>query len=389
MNKKLLAAAIGVAIAAPAFAQSSNVTLYGRLNTSLENDTSSGARSATLMRSNQSRLGVKGTEDLGSGLKGVFGIETQLNSDSGSGGLGNALRNAYVGLGSTAAGTLAIGRLDVGAPGGAPAYSSFASVWTDINHDNGSTGLTQTDGLTNVGSALSTNNSLPTNRALFGIRTRASNAVSYATPQFFPGLQVHARYSMNGTDNNNLASNTATPANPYEQDQREFELAALYKTGGLSLTGAYTDAHIKDTGALLNNVNNRWQLGAGYDFGFVKLGGLFARTSYDQVTPGFRDNANEAGVSLAAPFGPHQVILNYAQRQLQGREIVAAGTQGRDRVWQLGYHYNFSARTRAYAFYQNRDANTGSSVEAPAASISSPLVTATVKTFGVGVRHNF
>ncbi|MFN7834363.1 MAG: porin [Burkholderiaceae bacterium] len=383
MNKKLLAAAIGVAIAAPAFAQSSNVTLYGRLNTSLENDTSSGSRSATVVRSNQSRLGVKGTEDLGSGLKGVFGIETQLASDSGSGGLGNALRNAYVGLGSTAAGTLAIGRLDVGAPGGAPAYSSYAAVWTDVNHDNGTTGLTQTDGLGTV------NGSLPGNRALFGIRTRTSNAISYAAPQFFPGLQVHARYSLNGTDNNNLASNTNTPANPYEQDVREFELAGLYKTGGLSLTGAYTDANIKDTSALFNIVNYRWQLGAGYDFGFVKLGGLFARTNYDRVSAGSRDNASEAGVSLAAPFGPHQLILNYAQRQLQGRESVAAATQGRDRVWQLGYHYNLSARTRAYAFYQNRDANTGSSVEAPAASVSSPLVTATVKTFGVGVRHNF
>jgi len=387
MNKKLLAAAIGLAIAAPAFAQSSNVTLYGRINTSLENDTTTGARSAALLRSNASRLGVRGTEDLGSGLKGVFGIETTFASDSGTGGLGGALRNAYVGL-ATPAGTIALGRLDVAAPGGAPAYTAFSSVWTDVNHDNGTTGLTQTNG---IGTFAGAGTAHPADRALFGIRTRSGNAFSYVAPEFVKGLAIHARYAMTGTDNATLINNTpAGSSNAYENDLRDIEVAAVYKTGGLAVTGAFTDTRIKQTAANQNNVDYRYQLGAGYDFGVVKLGGLYARTRYEQVTAGNKENANEYGVSLAAPIGANTVIFNYAGRQLQGREDAAAGNLGRDRVFQLGYHYNFSTRTRAYAFYQNRDFNTSSNVEPVSGAAAASLTTTTaIKTFGVGVRHNF
>jgi len=102
MNKKLIAIAIGAALSGSAFAQSSNVTLYGRINTAIESNTIGGQSnqlngSETSMRNYSSRLGVRGVEDLGGGLKGVFGIETGLSSDTGASGLGGSLRNSYVG----------------------------------------------------------------------------------------------------------------------------------------------------------------------------------------------------------------------------------------------------------------------------------------------------
>src|ERR1043165_26313 len=81
MKKIAIAAAIA-ALSAPVFAQSS-VTLWGRINTSVESiKTGNNDRVASVINNN-SRLGFKGTEDLGGGLKASFALEHGLNSDDG------------------------------------------------------------------------------------------------------------------------------------------------------------------------------------------------------------------------------------------------------------------------------------------------------------------
>jgi predicted porin len=102
MNKKLMAAAVaGVLVAPAAFAQSSNVQLYGRINGGVDYYKATGATNlgvnapngSNLDRDgrfrvfdNSSRVGLRGTEDLGGGLKAIFQIETGVNIDNGSGG---------------------------------------------------------------------------------------------------------------------------------------------------------------------------------------------------------------------------------------------------------------------------------------------------------------
>lgn len=108
MNKKLMAAAVAGALAIPAvaFAQSS-VTLYGTIDTGVRNQ-SKVIKSATedgtvtsmtdgLYRTN--RWGMKGSEDLGGGLKANFKLEGQYSSDTGLA-PGNFARGAWVGLSS-------------------------------------------------------------------------------------------------------------------------------------------------------------------------------------------------------------------------------------------------------------------------------------------------
>jgi predicted porin len=117
MQKKVMALAVAGALSAPvaAFAQASNVQIYGRLNTGLDNYQSTGAANgsadfkARLRVFDQgSRFGVRGTEDLGGGLKAIFQIESGVNVDSGTSttqsGSANAsagtfaTRDSYVGL---------------------------------------------------------------------------------------------------------------------------------------------------------------------------------------------------------------------------------------------------------------------------------------------------
>src|SRR6185369_6687126 len=110
MNKKLVAVAVAGVLAAPlaAQAQTANVTLYGRLNLTMEAVSGSAvdpnlpatasAQNRTIYRvnSNSSRLGVRGSEALGGGLSAIFQIESSIQADSNSGNLGG--RETFVGF---------------------------------------------------------------------------------------------------------------------------------------------------------------------------------------------------------------------------------------------------------------------------------------------------
>ena len=82
MKKIALVAALAATAAAPAFAQS--VTLWGRLNTSIESQKFGSQDRKMVVQNNSSRLGFKGSEDLGGGLKASFSLEHGLNSDTGA-----------------------------------------------------------------------------------------------------------------------------------------------------------------------------------------------------------------------------------------------------------------------------------------------------------------
>src|SRR4030095_3203052 len=95
MNKKLVAVAVAGVLAPPlaAQAQTANVTLYGRLNLTMEAvkaespdpnlPVTASPQNRTLYRvnSNSSRLGVRGSEALGGGLSAIFQIESGVNAD--------------------------------------------------------------------------------------------------------------------------------------------------------------------------------------------------------------------------------------------------------------------------------------------------------------------
>jgi predicted porin len=130
-----LALSIASALAAStAAAQTSNVTLYGRANLAIDNFAATGAsvpasgidpnlKARWRVSDSASRLGVRGVEDLGNGLRAIFQIETGVNVDNGAGtGQGGqvnanangalASRDSFVGL-EGGFGRLTLGRQSV------------------------------------------------------------------------------------------------------------------------------------------------------------------------------------------------------------------------------------------------------------------------------------
>jgi predicted porin len=119
MKKSALGATLAIigGLAANAALAQSQVTVYGVLDSGVVYTTNTNASGSSLVKvpgltgSVPSRLGFRGTEDLGGGVQALFVLESGLNVDTGTMGQGNRLfgRQAYVGL-KNAYGTLTLGR---------------------------------------------------------------------------------------------------------------------------------------------------------------------------------------------------------------------------------------------------------------------------------------
>ncbi|MCA0175158.1 MAG: porin [Proteobacteria bacterium] len=92
--KKIFALAVVAAAAAPAFAQSS-VTIYGRLNVTAESVKIGSAKEDNMLNNNASRIGFKGVEDLGGGLKAGFQLEHGLDPTDGQASGGSRFWNRH------------------------------------------------------------------------------------------------------------------------------------------------------------------------------------------------------------------------------------------------------------------------------------------------------
>ncbi|MCG8023254.1 MAG: porin [Candidatus Thiodiazotropha endolucinida] len=105
--KKVLSLAIAAALVAPA-AVMADATLFGKAHFIIEN-VDNGDQDVWGMDGVHSRVGVKGSEDLGGGLKALYHFEFKVHNDDGADGLGD--RNQFIGL-SGGFGTALLGTHD-------------------------------------------------------------------------------------------------------------------------------------------------------------------------------------------------------------------------------------------------------------------------------------
>ena len=93
-----LAAAATLSALASLSAQATDVVVYGRLNATFENVRVENGHSRTMVNDNASRIGFRGTEDLGGGMAVIYQIESRIRVDGNDAGTALATRDTWVGL---------------------------------------------------------------------------------------------------------------------------------------------------------------------------------------------------------------------------------------------------------------------------------------------------
>lgn len=249
MKLKLLALAAAAIASTGAYAQSS-VTLYGVADVGIEylTDTSNGHDAIRMSSGNMSgsRWGLRGVEDLGGGLKGVFTLEGGFEVDTGTSGDRLFGRQAYVGL-AGGFGSLTLGRHQT------PLYD-FSVAYDPM-------GLASRYSLANLDG---------------GMGSRADNSIKYSGT--FGGLTVSALYSFGygGKVKRADGSTFVVPGEvPGDADQGSLYSAGLnYAAGPFAIGAVYERAQLASDDTFgYDTVTQRAALAASYAVGPAKIYG--------------------------------------------------------------------------------------------------------------------
>lgn len=368
MNKKLLTLAVAGAFAAPVAAMA-DATLYGKIHISLDyadvdknayfnppvspdpeldldplleaeslKDVEDALRNLAndrgtargfdgwKMASRASRLGVKGSEDLGGGLKGIYQIEMQIpivneNDDLADGDRGRIkMRNTFVGLASDW-GTLLAGRHDTPMKISTGKLEMFGDTMADYN---------DTVGFVDI---------------------RADSTILYISPNF-SGFQLAAA-TVPGSgvgDGTNVDSDSLAEG---------YSVAGIYKNGPFYASLAY-EAFSQElsemTGEDWADDYNQWRVGLGLlDWNGFSLTGIYESQSNIWGVEDY--DADLWQVQAGYAFGNNMVKAMYGSNSQDGDFVdfedrtLSVDFDDDINSWAVGFDHNFSKRTTAYALY--------------------------------------
>jgi len=459
MKKSLLAVAAMTAFAGAAQAQSS-VTVYGILdagyvgsNTSvtnvnqatgaagvLTNNYAAGVAANTANKTttsgigNQaestSRIGLKGSEDLGAGRSAFFTAEFQLyptdQTLSGNSNTGLLNRQTFVGLKQNGIGQFAVG-----------------TQYTPIHNAVGATDPGQQNNIAgnviyaaSTGPSASTNGDTAsqqssTNGIAYTVRTANTLTVSTDT---FAGFKLNGMYTMNNSNSTVLSSSSGGNANANgwglgvdytwnklfltanAQQLKQINTVATnstnqsfgYNLNGLAYVsgwnawqqagGAAVLGTAGTTGATagavlaapLNVQDNQVYLGATYDFGILKAyANWVSRKASDASNTGLyvKRQAEQIGVrSFITPTVEGWASAGLGRYTAAGAGNPTANFSG----WQLGSNYWLSKRTNLYAIYgYSSTSNSAVSTLSSANVTTTATVSSNISNYAVGIRHTF
>jgi predicted porin len=356
MNKKLIAVAIAAAVAAPA-AMASDTTLYGKVHMSVNHSDSGSNSDQWNVSSHASRLGVKGSEDLGNGMKAIFKYEMTYDGTDSSTAIGSA-RNSYIGLAGDF-GTVVVGRHDT------PAKVALNSVGNEHLADS----------------------IVDFNATMNFHEVRTNNAIAYISPSFsgltvaaaiVPGegaptsSTVTASISPFGMSLGTTGTSSAT-VGAHDGLADSYSLGLMYSGAGLKVGLGYENLANAFEGATGTDDLDVWQLSASYTMGDFSIGAQYE--SMDNW--GYLDGVDKEawGIVGRANFGNSYVFAQYGEAEVD----FGAGLEAEDETFGIGLGHNLSKRTTVYAAYSNSDATTnvttGANVDADS--------------YGIGMIHNF
>jgi len=369
MKKSLFALAAVTAFAGAAQAQSS-VTVYGIMDmgvgsfsnkTTKDDGTTTNATGRTTGNGggalSASRLGFRGVEDLGGGVKAEFTLEYSL-TDVGIGGNTLGARQSFVGISDAKLGGLRLGRQS------SPAFNALGVGL--VGAFNNMPGSIYSQGLTDK----STNSAQVRPVNVFN-----DNAVTYTSPRL-GGLVLQVQ-----TASSNTSASDASPSVGMSTGVGNSSGASLTYTGVKNLTvalavnnGYSTAASTKDTEGVL---------AANYNFGVAQAFANYTQKKVQVKGATTRDQkATEIGVRV-----PVTKVVGVWASTFMGNNNGAddgtfSATTGRTDIsgFQLGTTYAMSKRTTAYAIY-GQQAVKGKNLASPQKIQSTGMA--------VGLRHTF
>lgn len=370
-------------IAAPVHAQSS-ITVYGLIDQALEwsNPTKNAAneqRGSSGWRvvngvSNGSRFGIRGSEDLGGGLKAIFAIETRFDADTGeitggrarpadpadpaSGKLKFWNAQSWVGLDSQW-GRLTAGRQYV------PLFSGLANL--------DASGYRYYDHLSQF------------------FNNRLDNALLYQTPAF-RGLTIQVMYGFSGA----LAAPANTGATAYPQGKGDSRGAgARWDRGDFSLGGGYMEYGADKSGNALFSNRVEWGAGASYRFSRTgQIGLIYLMSNLGSGVTNIADDNPSGSISdlkvttdfiilsgrIGLGSGSGMLYVNYAYKNPRSdTDLKSPNLLG------ITYDYPLTRRTDVYLALGNE---TNIKYAVPGASTSS-YAYGSAQRVAFGLRHLF
>jgi predicted porin len=404
MKKSLFAIAAVTAFAGAAQAQSS-VTVYGILDMGYSN--SSTRVNATRVNNSgittnaetDSRLGFRGTEDLGGGLSAFFTVEVQLSGNNGGTGTGTAVSNTtansfnvlggnrqtFVGIRSKGIGAAAIGTQYT------PIHDAVAA--TDPGGSNNVIGSVIRPAF---GNDTATNNQSSGASANHLVRT--TNAIKFTSDKV-AGFGVQALYAINNTNTTQAGPQqaagvtTAVATTGGSNNYSGYGVSLDYTWKKLYATVAYNSFSQEQTNigvtttlfgtesrGMQNNVKiDNMYVAATYDFGVLKA---FAGYTNRKLTSGLDSNeylkrtGQQLGVrSFITPKVEGWASIGNGRYDAYGSSSPTANFN----AWQLGSNYWLSKRSNLYAIYgQTVTSSTSAQTQGAAGS-----------QVAMGVRHTF
>lgn len=354
MQKKIIALAVAGLASTAAFAQS-NVTIYGQMAAGVEfTNANNGGTNTYRVQDHTSRIGFKGAEDLGNGLKAVWQVESGFSTDTvgtanSSNATGNAAtssgsssqfgnRNTFVGLNGNF-GTVVLGRHDTPYKLSTQKFNLFAGTTAEYNAILGS-----------VSGGASGNNRFD---------LRANNAIAYISPNFsgFSFIAAHVT-----PETKEAVAGLKAQA---------WSFAGMYDNGPIFASLAFENhkdlaqgvnsaaaAPFVPVGLGVGNKDQAWKASFGYTYAPASFVGVLyesMKASYNAAAGGGDDKNKNWGLFAQHALG--NVVL-------KGSYLKGGDTKGANaaddgaKMYTLGADYNLSKRTAVYGYYTklNNDA---------------------------------
>jgi predicted porin len=356
MKRSIAALSALCAASGAAWAQS-GVAVYGLVDVAVVRESGGAAGSVTKVTSGVStgsRLGFKGTEDLGNGMSALFLLESGFQADTGAMGQGGLLfgRQAYVGL-QGGFGMVTLGRQYT------PQYLAVAAL----------------DPFGSGYAGDSKNLMIPTGNGL----GRMDNTIKYTSPAV-SGVIAEVVYAPGEVANDSKAG-------------RQFGGGLSYRKGPLMLRLGYHDRN-NDTATLKNTENARNLVAGGtYDIGSNRvhlayginrgINSAMPRNTANPfgyaTPPVFSTDSRDVLVGLTVPLGAHTLMASWIDKNDRTRFDQDA------HQFALGYKYNLSKRTELYAVYGHMTNKHGAGY-----TVASAIESGTGdKAVDLGIRHAF